>query len=602
MLEVEVEEGPNRGARYPVAPGELLVGRDASCGVLVLDDRASRRHARIVRSASATLTIEDLGSRNGTSRNGLPLPPNTPVSLVRGDRIAIGATTLLVREGEGDGSRGESPSSEGRTTIVGRRPLERWAEAPRRDAGRVLAFVARLGPLLSRPDDAGSHVAFARALGGALEVAGGTAASLHRRVGDARVELVATTEASASPVPREALEALVRPDPEALELEQDGRPVLALALPGGGSGAIGILVVTGEADATAWAAIAAVVAPFVVAADEKRALREEAEEARRAVARSVELVGESAPLRQLLDATARAASRDVPVLIRGESGSGKELVARALHEASPRARRRFVAVNAAALPEPLLESELFGHERGAFTGAVARRKGLFELADRGTLFLDEIGELPLGLQPKLLRVLETGEVRPLGSSETLKTQVRVIAATHRDLKRLVQEGRFREDLYFRLAVLDLHVPPLRERREDVPLLARHLLRGIARGKPIELEPAALERLRGYSFPGNVRELRNVLERAWLAGDGATVRVRDLPAELAQDPAASTDESFPTLAQVERRQIELALRRTVGNRSAAARLLGIDRKTLWSKVKALGLGVGTDASENDEANA
>jgi DNA-binding NtrC family response regulator len=238
-------------------------------------------------------------------------------------------------------------------------------------------------------------------------------------------------------------------------------------------------------------------------------------------------------------------------------------------------------VNAAALPETLLESELFGHDRGAFTGAVARRKGLFELAHEGTLFLDEIGELPLSMQAKLLRVLESGEVRPLGSNEVKRVSVRVVAATHRDLEKLVAEGRFRQDLYFRLAVLVLRVPALRERREDIPLLARHLLRGIARGREVAIEPAALERLKGLRFAGNVRELRNLLERAWLEGEG-TIRAASFPA------ASGDDASFPTLAELERRHVEAAIAKTAGNRSAAAKLLGIDRKTLWARLKALGM--------------
>ncbi|HZV02891.1 MAG TPA: sigma 54-interacting transcriptional regulator [Planctomycetota bacterium] len=559
MLEVEIEEGANRGARYALAPGENAVGRDASCAVLVIDERASRRHANVVRSSDGRLTVEDLGSRNGTLRNGLPLEAGKPVEIGDGDRITIGGTTLLLRER--DAVRECAPS--GRTTVLGRASVAKVVGEV--DAARVLAFVAGLAS-----GKLGSDLA--SALGEALALAGGERAAFF--VKGATVEVLAASHDLPPALPLEAVEALERPEPEALELEG----ALAISFPPST-----LLVVAGapEGGTPAWAAIASALVPRVLAARETRALRAEAEEARRAALREVELVGESEPMKKLVEATARAATRDAPVLVLGESGTGKELVARALHAASGRARRRFVPVNAAALPETLLESELFGHDRGAFTGAVARRKGLLELAHEGTLFLDEVGELPLSVQPKLLRVLESGEVRPLGSNEVKRVSVRLVAATHRDLEKLVAEGRFRQDLYFRLAVLVLRVPALRERREDIPLLARHLLRGIARGREVAIEPAALERLKGLRFAGNVRELRNLLERAWLEGEGA-IRAASIPA------GGSDDATFPTLAELERRHLEAAIAKTAGNRSAAAKLLGIDRKTLWARLKALGM--------------
>jgi two-component system response regulator HydG len=275
------------------------------------------------------------------------------------------------------------------------------------------------------------------------------------------------------------------------------------------------------------------------------------------------------------------------VLILGETGTGKELVARAIHASSARCDKRFVAVNCAALPEHLLESELFGHVKGAFTGANASKTGLFAVADGGTLFLDEIGELPVAMQSKLLRVLQERTVRPVGSTSESPFDTRISAATNRDLVAAIEEGRFREDLYFRLDVLEVHLPPLRARGSDILLLAQHFLVQFAErdGKAVRgLSPEAAERLLSYPWPGNVRELQNCVERAVAIAQWDVITPGDLPERVhhhqSEDLAVAGDAaSFVTLAQLEERYALRVLEELGGNKSAAARVLGIQRKTL-----------------------
>jgi len=281
------------------------------------------------------------------------------------------------------------------------------------------------------------------------------------------------------------------------------------------------------------------------------------------------------------------------VLIQGESGTGKELVARAIHQLSPRRERPFVRVNCAALPDTLLESELFGHEKGAFTGAVARRQGRFEVADGGTLLLDEIGDLSAVAQAKVLRVLQEGEFEPVGASRTVRVDVRVLAATNQDLTRLVGEKRFREDLYYRLHVISVTVPPLRERREDVTLLAQHFLQRFAARNHRTLEgftEAALARLADYAWPGNVRELEHAVERAVVLAQGPFVDVGDLPEAVGQAEPSSRVVPIPIgmpLEEVEQRLIEETLRQTKGDKELAAKLLGIASRTIYRKLKERG---------------
>jgi two-component system response regulator AtoC len=336
-------------------------------------------------------------------------------------------------------------------------------------------------------------------------------------------------------------------------------------------------------------------------AEEREKLRREVESLRSVLgsqARGPDIVAESAAMRDALDVIAKVAPHRTTVLITGPSGTGKEVLARALHRFSPRADRPFVAVNCAAIPEALLESELFGHVRGAFTGAVSEHRGLFEQASGSTLFLDEIGDLPTALQAKLLRVLQEGEVRRVGDRDTRPVDARVVAATARDLDADVKTGRFREDLYYRLNVIGVRLPPLVERPEDVPALVRHLLDMHAAKLKIpvpELEPDVLRVLLDHDWPGNVRELSNALERAMVLSHGGPLGIGDLPAAVvrgATEAAPPLPEGELSLKRhavaAQGEVIREALKRAGGNRRRAAVLLGISVRSLFYKLKTLGL--------------
>jgi DNA-binding NtrC family response regulator len=339
------------------------------------------------------------------------------------------------------------------------------------------------------------------------------------------------------------------------------------------------------------------------------------------------IVGSSPAMREVYKAIGRVAAQDVPVLITGESGTGKELVARAIYQHSSRARAPFLALNCAAIPESLLESELFGHEKGAFTGADRRRIGKFEQCNGGTIFLDEVGDMPLATQAKMLRLLQEQSFERVGGNETIQTDVRLIAATHRDLKAWSVEGKFRPDLYYRLGVFTVHLPALRERGDDLPLLVQHYLRRLSRelGRDVqEAAPEALERLRGYGWPGNVRELQSVLKQALLQARGTTLLPAFLPAlptepggSVPGSPPAGDDpdlEAFVRLClasddgdqyaqahgRLDRVLLPRVLEATGGNQQEAARMLGIARQTLRRRLRDLGIHL-TRRLEPDEGD-
>ncbi len=323
------------------------------------------------------------------------------------------------------------------------------------------------------------------------------------------------------------------------------------------------------------------------------------------VGREVDAVGSSEAFRAVIELAHRVAESDATVLILGESGTGKEVIAREIHRASTRSRRPLVAVNCSAIPEGLLESELFGHEKGAFTGAVRQKKGRFEAADGGTVFLDEIGDMSPGLQAKLLRFLQDHVVQRVGGTTDIEVDVRVIAATNRDLERDIAEGRFRDDLYFRLNVVTITIPPLRERKEDVPELVEHFLRALALpgGKPKKMSPSAMRLAMAYDWPGNVRELENAVQRAVVLSRGETVFPEHLPVKVqAMSAGADSDADSGssgawetpedglaalgtrTMREVERDAIIQALKEHDGNRTHAAKSLGISRRTLQNKIR------------------
>jgi two-component system response regulator AtoC len=333
------------------------------------------------------------------------------------------------------------------------------------------------------------------------------------------------------------------------------------------------------------------------------------ERPQRAEAKTATLLGDSPAMIKLRDMIQRAAAGNTTTLVRGETGTGKELVARALHEGSARRSRPFVKIDCAALPDTLLESELFGYEKGAFTGATTRKPGRVELADGGTLFLDEIGEVSAIIQAKLLRLLQERSFERLGAQKTQRVDVRFVLATHRDLETMVQNGVFRQDLFHRLNVVPIWIPPLRARRDDIELLARHFVDRFATdsGKAgIELTPAAVRLLRSQRWPGNVRQLENFMERLVVLSEGRSIDAEDVERELVQRPEfftqrtesapsetlPATDGTLPPLVEAvrraERQALVTALKRAEGNRTVAARVLGVSRATLYNKLKELGL--------------
>ncbi|MBQ7508630.1 MAG: sigma-54-dependent Fis family transcriptional regulator [Spirochaetales bacterium] len=311
-------------------------------------------------------------------------------------------------------------------------------------------------------------------------------------------------------------------------------------------------------------------------------------------------IGESVQIRMIKDTVSRIAQTNTSVLITGESGTGKEVVARAIHGQSPVSKGPFVAINIGGVPENLLESELFGYEKGAFTGAVSRKAGMFELANGGTLFLDEIGDMPYALQVKILRVLQERSITRLGGTEPIPINARIVCATNKDLESLVREGKFREDLFFRLNVVRIHIPPLRERKDDIPLLAAWIIKKINSnmGRHYSgLTPEAMEKLKNYDFYGNIREMENILERAAIFSDGDLITEDNIelrgdvlrPARREEKEGVSGTEGL-SLKEIEKQTIEKALRRWEGNRTRAAKELGITRRTLITKIEEYDLDV------------
>ena len=628
MAKLIVQSGPNKGAIYELSDEPMVLGRDLTCEVHVPGDNVSRRHAR-VRRADDRWVLTDLESRNGTLVNGKRVAEQPLASL---DEIVLGNVHLLFVEDDGESD--ELPAADtsweqptvaetvvgDRIELLNRARLERSPdELQHANEGLITLF--RYSNAATQTRTVGQLFdQLAAAVDEAIAPDRVVPILVHPDTGERRPWLRQTSafdrKLAELPVSRTIIDfafderlSVLSHAPAEDERFRDAASVqlnriaTAMCVPlRSGDDLLGAIYADRLGEAEPFTRhdlelLTALAMPTVVALNGIRSaenLSRECQLLERELRGQYHIIGESPRIHALFDFIERAAPLDSGVLLIGESGTGKELVARAIHYSGPRAKGAFEAVNCAALTETLLESELFGHTRGAFTGAHEDHAGRFELAHHGTLFLDEIAEMPLSSQSKLLRVLETGEFRRVGDVRDRTSSARVIAATNQDLRGLVEAKRFREDLFYRINVLTCELPPLREHIEDLELLCDHFLDhfGSKCGKPrIQLADDALEVLRAHAWPGNIRELRNVLERLVVLLSKDTVEASDLPLEL-HVPAAAGGEPPDTasLQDVEREHILRVLRHVDGNKKQAAEILGIDRSTLYAKIKAYKLKV------------
>ena len=607
-LRLVVQAGPDRGRSVELGSKPVTIGRGNDQGLPLSDSAVSRHHLSVRQDPrGGGVEIVAIAGVNPcwTVREGQRVELLSGDLLPAGAAFTVGATTLVVQ-----GTAPPAAAAPPRRTYE----LDARTVADARPAESPLAALAALGDRLARcgslqalyraaTDWAVTALPAARAL--VLTPDGGDilGAASAGRVGD-----LALSSALLNRVLAER-RAFLLADVLAEPALADRRSVQLRGIVGALAAPVEGLIFYAEwgpSEAARARHDDSTLLLLVCAAQLVSALAESAEERRhlQASARATgprpppRLIGGSAAMRRLQVFLEKVAATTSTVLLLGESGTGKELAASTIHTRSPRAAGPFVAINCASIPEQLLESELFGHERGAFTGAVAQHDGVFVRAHGGTLFMDEIGELSPAAQARLLRVLESRTLLRVGGSREVNVDVRVIAATHRDLPQMVREGRFREDLLYRLSVLQTHLPPLRERREDIPALVDHFTRALGEGIGRRIDsvaPAALEALTRYRWPGNIRELRNVIERALVLGEGSVLDLDDLPPELAHAGAAprgprlaAAEAPVRPLAELEREAIARALEVTEGNKARAAALLGIDRTTLYRKLKDLDL--------------
>jgi DNA-binding NtrC family response regulator len=615
-----VLEGPDAGREFELPMRGGKVGRQDDCLVQLSDPTVSRLHAQIELRDGALVFVADKRTLvNGSDATVHRLEP--------GDEIVLGATKLAYIPVDAIAVT----RTQSRVTMeVSSAQL--YALTGRDDrARRQLAALAQLGDRL-RAESASGRDAVARAACDAariaLEATRAFVVSAGKRPAPVAAAIAAGEPAQLS-IPHDLIEKVVGKR-QVITAEVADRQLLAAPIHGAGEDVVAVLWIDrrgtlwDDTDALAAGCLAHLTGAAWTGADARDQLsrRADALEEQLQITGDGDFVGRSAAAQRVIEFVARVAPSDATILLGGESGSGKEMVARAIHRASRRAKGPCVAVNCAALTESLIESELFGHEKGAFTGATEKKAGRFEMADRGTLFLDEVGELPLGLQTKFLRVLEERRFERVGGQKAIEVDVRVVAATNRDLAEMVKRGLFREDLFYRLSVIHVEVPPLRERLDDVPLLAEHFLarfRSQAARRITGFAPDALAAMTRHSWPGNVRELRNAIERAIVLGDRELIQVADLPPQIAggSTPLPRTRPANPTpplgssisaaslpavtidvppqppppprpsarsLRELEREGILAALAATGGNKAQAAAILEIDRSTLYKKLK------------------
>ncbi len=619
-----VISGDLEGRTFEITGDAFTVGRQAGSDLQITNIEVSRRHCEILRSPDGSFTLRDLESRHGTLVNGRPAQE---VALVHSDLVTVGMNAMLFLLDD-PSTRDQADSETGSISIGGPSLARRLTDTLHLNPSQVdaaLPVQARLarelhallrlsmtlqerlelGPLAARLLDAAMEAVPSAERGAVLwrepgleqPVAIADRGAARAIQGPILDRVLGEGTAICWPNAHHELGATAPPDVGA---------VLAAPLAGDDTRPTGLLYLDRRRVGFAAhhleliSAIAGVASPAFQNASHLRWLESENQRLRDEDAARHDMIGESAAMQAVFNLVARVARADSTVLIHGESGTGKELVARAIHRSSPRAEGPFVAVNCATLSENLLESELFGHEKGAFTGALARKVGKMEAAHGGTLFLDEVAEIPVGLQAKLLRALQEREIERVGGTRPIRVDLRVLAASHRDLQQAVRDGDFREDLYFRLKVITCTVPPLRERREDVPLLARHFAHrhGAKLGlTEVGIAPEARRCLLAYDWPGNVRELGNVIERAVVLGDGEVVRREDLPDEVAvaageedaaPDEAVDVTDFQGALVAFKKRLILDAWNASGEDYASTAERLGIHVNSLHRMVKNLGI--------------
>ena len=615
MARLIVIDGPDLGNKYDLeragddSTSQVLVGRDPRVAVSLNDNAVSREHCRLELSP-AGCRLTDLGSRNRTYLNGDPIdsswmhdgdvvvigdselrfeddaPPievnGIASTIIKEMRTAHGAPSRLIGALVDEPDGREADQDELKTALCN---TEKALELSRKIAGTkslhqlfeqffetmVPALGADHGSFLVH--ESGRWIARAQSADERSDLRVHASLTVVERAAKERNALLSSASATTG--------------------EDDGAQQHAVAAAViCGDEVAGVVYFDRCERQTPFAEDAlellrvAVdpVGAVLARLDEQSRLVDENRNLMRSITETRKIIGDSAPMQEVLDFIRRAAPTPITVLIQGETGTGKELVASAIHYGNPRRGKPFVAINCAALPEQLIESELFGHERGAFTGAVARKKGRFELADGGTVFLDEVGELTLACQGKLLRLLEERRFERVGGVDSIEVDVRIVAATNKDLPAEVEKKTFREDLFYRLGVLTLTLPPLRERPEDVRMLAEHFLAMHAEGgRPKKLGRSAEKKLMKYGWPGNVRQLRNVIESALVLGEGREIRADDLVLPERSTAAAGGWEPI-SLQEIEKRHVLRTLEFTKGNKKRAAEILGIERCTLYSKLK------------------
>jgi DNA-binding NtrC family response regulator len=594
-----VLSGPSAGCEFPV-DGSVDIGRSRKCAVTVTDVSLSRQHFQIeVHEDEASLV--DLGSSNGTFLDGRKV---NRADIRPGAIITAGNCEFTVVEDhrlDSDLSVGPAPAT---TAIIGTDAVAKLfgSAGDHRDLV-ILYSTARRLPACETLSSLGRAL-----LQPLLQSLKAKEAMLFLCQDNSRFQEVARVCASDDahlPLPSRSLLSSVVQEEKGILAVEGNQTTMAFPLPSRGECvALAWLGIEGEAswddrDLCLAVALGEIAGPAVANLLARLRINSERRRLKRTLRETAGIIGESEEVKAVVDLVSKLANTESPVLVLGETGSGKELIARALHYGGSRAGGPLVSINCAALASDIAESELFGHEKGAFTGASSRRRGRFELASSGTLFLDEVGELSLDLQAKLLRVLETGKFERVGGEKPIEVDVRLVAATNRNLEEEVQNGRFRKDLLFRLKVVPVSLPPLRDRKGDVPLLIDHFLIETARTAGLAQRPTmtdeAVERLCVYRWPGNVRELRNVIEQCVVLCEDNEIRLADLPDRLRlpeKKAAANADDWSPdsslTLRELEAIHIKRVLDETQGNKKKTAQLLGIERATLYAKLKKYGI--------------